>query len=404
MPGVREGGGAVKKRHILFSGPMVRALLAGTKTQTRRPAKPVKHPDLGNVYDPGVLAREPQHVIERACPYGSPAPLTLRPIPSTGGLYSAGDDGRIYRGGQHLKPWRGGYEQQYEMVSAGEQRKAYVHRLVCEAFYGPAPDGMPEVRHLDGDSLNNRPENLDWGTKEQNAADRSAHGRASREAHPAGKLTEEAVAEMHALRDSMTRPALAARFGVAKGTVDDVLDGRTWIARTAPPPNLPRYQRQPGDRLRVKEAAWMWCERRPNGTTKTGRQKWLYVPMRAAGIWYAADHRTKPNISVVSPDTGNEWGWRLKIGRFLPAWASRITLEITGVRVERLQDISEADAQAEGCALECMTPTGDDSGSAIYGPGGYLALWESINGPGSWDANPWVWVVEFKVVQPSPNT
>lgn len=86
--------------------------------------------------------------------------------------------------------------------------------------------------------------------------------------------------------------------------------------------------------------------------------------------------------------------WRPSI--HMPRQASRMTLEVTGVRVERLQDISEADAQAEGCALECMTPTGDDSGSAIHGPGGYRALWESINGPGSWAANPWVWVVEFR--------
>lgn len=149
-----------------------------------------------------------------------------------------------------------------------------------------------------------------------------------------------------------------------------------------------------GDRLRVKEAAWMWCERRPNGKTKTGRQKWLYVPMREAGIFYAADHPTKPTIGVVSPNTGNQWGWRLKIGRFLPAWASRITLEVTGVRVERLQDISEADAQAEGCGSTVDYEVGF---TYVHE---YAELWKSINGPGSWDANPWVWVVEFKRVMP----
>lgn len=148
---------------------------------------------------------------------------------------------------------------------------------------------------------------------------------------------------------------------------------------------------QPGDRLNVKDAAWMWCERRPNGKTKTGRDKWLYVPMREAPIHYAANHPQKPSISVVSPDTGNVWGWRLKIGRFLPSWASRITLEITAVRVERLQDISEADTVAEGIPAGEVSPP--DAGRFAYS-----LLWDQINGPGSWDANPWVWVVEFKRV------
>ncbi len=126
---------------------------------------------------------------------------------------------------------------------------------------------------------------------------------------------------------------------------------------------------QPGDRLWVRETFGHF-ER--NDTLKPGDT-----------IYYRADGQ----CLEIEP-------WRPSI--HMPRWASRITLEVTGVRVERLQDISEADAQAEGCALECMTPTGDDSGSAIHGPGGYMALWESINGPGSWDANPWVWVVEFK--------
>lgn len=161
---------------------------------------------------------------------------------------------------------------------------------------------------------------------------------------------------------------------------------------------------QPGDRLRVKEAAWMWCERRPNGKTPTGRNKWFYAPMRGAPVLYAADHPTRPVTSVASPDTGNVWGWRLKIGRFLPAWASRITLEVTGARVERLRGISESDARAEG-ARECDPVSGREV--LLAGPSQrgsfvlhYRDIWEQINGPGSWDVNPWVWVVEFKVVKP----
>lgn len=84
--------------------------------------------------------------------------------------------------------------------------------------------------------------------------------------------------------------------------------------------------------------------------------------------------------------------WRPSI--HMPRAASRIMLEITGVRVERLLDISEADARAEG------TPGGH---GAIPGYGytatpeeHYWWLWEQISGPGSLDANPWVWVVEFR--------
>lgn len=62
----------MRERPILFSGPMVRAILAGHKTQTRRAAKDVRHPDFGNLYTPGAFAREPQHAIDRSCPYGQP--------------------------------------------------------------------------------------------------------------------------------------------------------------------------------------------------------------------------------------------------------------------------------------------------------------------------------------------
>ncbi len=97
--------------------------------------------------------------------------------------------------------------------------------------------------------------------------------------------------------------------------------------------------------------------------------------------------------------------WRPSI--HMPRAASRITLEVTGVRVERLQNISEADAIAEGIErcedfFECKTwrVYGEPEGSDVVAPddpvGSYRSLWESINGPDSWEANPWVWVVEFK--------
>ena len=82
----------------------------------------------------------------------------------------------------------------------------------------------------------------------------------------------------------------------------------------------------------------------------------------------------------------------------MPRWASRITLEITDVRVERLQDISEADAVAEGC--KPIRPELVQDG-LIVRPGRsaveeFRLVWEQIHGGGSWEKNPWVWVIEFK--------
>ena len=81
---------------------------------------------------------------------------------------------------------------------------------------------------------------------------------------------------------------------------------------------------------------------------------------------------------------------------FMPRWASRITLEVTGVRVERLRDISEADAAAEGVRQDYGEPF--DATQTISDRRRYELLWETINGKGSWDLNPFVWVVEFKRV------
>jgi hypothetical protein len=72
----------------------------------------------------------------------------------------------------------------------------------------------------------------------------------------------------------------------------------------------------------------------------------------------------------------------------MPRWASRLTLELTEVRVERLKEITHEDAFAEGAPHPDAAYSRRDS---------FMLLWDSINGTGSWDANPWVWVLAFRV-------
>lgn len=106
---------------------------------------------------------------------------------------------------------------------------------------------------------------------------------------------------------------------------------------------------------------------------------------------YRADSCAERERDLVAP--GQPWKPSIHMRRE----ASRITLELTDVRVERLQDISDADAQAEGCE-----PRQPLTAAGIVIPGqwrlGFRDLWESINGPESWAANPWVWVLNFKRV------
>lgn len=151
---------------------------------------------------------------------------------------------------------------------------------------------------------------------------------------------------------------------------------------------------------------------------KRGDRLWVretWMP----GYDHEADHENGPQVSILyradnegrtvaapNYELAEQWeleysedgdpppSWRPSI--HMPRWASRITLEITGVRVERLRDISEANCLAEGC-------TGGHGSIPGYSynatPSEYFQhIWTSINGAGNWDANPWVWVVEFRRV------
>lgn len=192
---------------------------------------------------------------------------------------------------------------------------------------------------------------------------------------------------------------------VVKPQPVDPYTGRD-LAAGARPESLPRCPYgEPGDGLWVRET-WAPCE----------------APARRGHFHYAADgavgHRWQDNggdggwsrsghtLGFADKDLMGVWvgkpaRWKPSI--FMPREASRLTLRVMEVRVERLQGISEADAVAEG-----VEPV--DGGWRVYDEESppwlaadprfsYRSLWESINGPGSWAANPWVWVVLFEVLR-----
>jgi len=144
---------------------------------------------------------------------------------------------------------------------------------------------------------------------------------------------------------------------------------------------------QVGDRLWCKEAYNL------NVLAGVGDKEQFILNYRAGGTssWF--------KINEVNPKPPFRFQkWTPSI--FMPRWASRLTLEITGLRAERLQDITEDDAKAEG-----VTPhriDWDDNISpnvTIDYREGFIKLWNSINAKRgySWEKNPWVWVIEFKV-------
>ena len=155
-------------------------------------------------------------------------------------------------------------------------------------------------------------------------------------------------------------------------------DASTGYALRCPYGNL-------GDLLWVRETWGLFNDLGFCDTSLAGLKKLPYHWQ----LSYRADH-----IDPEKGDGPHQPVWRPSI--YMPRWASRITLEITGIRVERLQQISEADAIAEGCPLvnpdQFIPGYGGSSAS-----GWFSQLWEDINGNGSWDVNPWVWVIEFRL-------
>lgn len=158
---------------------------------------------------------------------------------------------------------------------------------------------------------------------------------------------------------------------------------------------------KPGDRLWVRES---WC---PVSDPFVGA---------CEAVGYAADKdfRVVPEGSFKEGWTVFNWEkpeiWKFRPSIHMPRWASRFTLEIMIVRVERLQEISEEDAKAEGVAALTLDFTDkqkdlwcrrsrqiDPKAKVANYRGAFAVIWDEINGDRApWDSNPWVWVIEFR--------
>lgn len=203
-----------------------------------------------------------------------------------------------------------------------------------------------------------------------------------------------------------------------------LLDGRKTMTRriVKPQPVLERDLLEPDN-----PNAFLFAVKTDVGTTQMlGRKNFTerFCPHQPSDrMWVKETFNTcggKPFYRA-SGEMHADWKWKPSI--FMPRWASRITLELTSVRVERVQDITETDAKSEGLVswksgyprstgcppagyitlwstaeLKGWTPAGRESPVQAY-----RSLWDSLNAKRGfrWETNPWVWAISFKVIKPT---
>lgn len=183
---------------------------------------------------------------------------------------------------------------------------------------------------------------------------------------------------------------------VAKGLALDWLDSVNFTPEyVAMPSNDLSPYGFAGDRLWVKETFVAFGRWETRFNEKKGRDEWNFVDMTLES---GREYRFEGALPNARRNSVTPAWWR-RPSLFMPRAASRITLEVTGVRVERLQDISEADSYAEGVHpgwWEYDNGEGTESARESF-----QCLWDSINAERGygWDVNPWVWVIEFRKVE-----
>tara|TARA_R100000789_G_scaffold64101_1_gene60697 strand:- start:123 stop:680 length:558 start_codon:yes stop_codon:yes gene_type:complete len=155
----------------------------------------------------------------------------------------------------------------------------------------------------------------------------------------------------------------------------------------------------PGDRLYVREAHYL---------TDDGTSEYAIFAEETADV--TAHREEIEDLQIRQPQIDWSKHLRLRPSIHMPRWASRLTLTVTDVRVQRLQDISEEDAWAEGCKrgdpwdnglgyfpAEEPDPSGIGHVGWDYAKEWFEDLWNSLHGPDAWGANPWVYAVSFDV-------
>ncbi|HBW4090644.1 TPA: hypothetical protein ME348_000845 [Klebsiella pneumoniae] len=207
----------------------------------------------------------------------------------------------------------------------------------------------------------------------------------------------------------MVRALLSGRKTQTRRIIKDCTVGRDQISKFIQiekkfigcyPEDVPELIREccpygiPGDRIWVREAFRVHSRATDVAT--------LVYKASERNSWTEQTHRV-PVAVCNKPATPEKWTPSLH----MPRWASRILLEITDVRVERLNAISEEDAEAEGIDMEALYDSQDcydciadhNMTGRPTVTGAFKYLWESIYGEESWKANPWVWVIKFKRVE-----
>lgn len=322
---------------ILFNTEMTRAILDNRKTVTRRVIKALANcPKNGVVIGPQegtglytYFTDDPEWEICALSDNRLTFKLPYQPgdilyvckeITGYDCKYACDLEGSIFSKAsgkwKKLKPHLEGSYFRLTLRKDGKDKNKCVHNLMCETWYGEKPFEKAIVRHLDGDSKNNKANNLDWGTYSQNWDDRKSDMNGIHENHHNAKITMQDAIDMR--RSGKSYQELCKIYKLTAKTVQRILNNETWIEN---------YDRTP------------------------------------------------PNIE-----------------RWLPN--ENIWLKVTDVRVERLQDMDCEDAMKEGIDPRVCI-------NLKHTVVKFSKLWNStvkkkdlpLHG---WDANPWVWVIEFE--------